>query len=228
MSNIAIDPAMSVYALVKRTLDQRTLINHRRTMLVISHEIENAILLDRVRARLFSGFQRMSRFVPQVERYQRIAARAESVYVFGVMDVEPPPIANVTYVPLKPSDQLAKEWFIVAEAQAYFTTLATEEVGADPTTGEAQFEGVWSFDEDMVDILHDWLTSLVGARPMTGDGSHNYQQQVKLMSSTMGRMTARMARALDSGKQPAYAPAEMHTAVQEQLVPALAQLEARG
>ena len=40
--------------------------------------------------------------MPQVKRYRKIAAAAETVYVFGVPDVAPPEIANVQYIHLKP------------------------------------------------------------------------------------------------------------------------------
>ncbi len=216
MPDIALDPALSVYALVRRTLNQRTLVNHRRTMLIISHEIENVILLDKVRARLFSGFQRMSAFLPQVERYQRLAEQAESIYVFGVMDVTPPPIMRVTYVPLRPTDQLAREWFIVADAPEYFTTLATEEISpAGVQDMERRFEGIWSFDEDMVLILRDWLSSLVDAQPVSAT-DRDYARQIKTMSRTIGRLTGRITRALE---QPDAAAQELQTVMTAQVEP---------
>lgn len=216
----SIEPMHSVYALVEGATRDRMLVNHRRTMLVISHEIENTVLIDHVRARLFSGFQRMSRFLPQVARYQQLAAWAESIYVFGVMDVVPPPIANVTYVPLPPGVQLAREWFLVMQAEDYFTTLATEEIGANLQNGERRFRGLWSFDEAVVDILYEWLSNMVEARPMLWSGKHNYQRQVKRLSSTMGRLTARMAQLMEE-KQPTYIASEVQAAVQQQLLPAI-------
>jgi DICT domain-containing protein len=108
---INIDPQFSVFRLVQRVQAQNTPLRHRRTMSQVSYEIENATLADSARNRIFSGFQYMSKFTPQVKRYTQMAAKAEAVYVFGVPDVEPPAIANVTYVPLSPKDQLAKECF---------------------------------------------------------------------------------------------------------------------
>jgi DICT domain-containing protein len=196
--DITIDPTLSVYQLAARSQEQRIVVNHRRTMLVISHEIENTIIKHQVRARVFSAFQWMSRFTPQVARYQRLAQFAEAVYVFGCMDTVPPPIANVHYIPLKQTDQLAKEWFLIADSPEYFTALATEEITPPRTPEEErQFQGIWTFDEDLVSIMQEWLTSLVDARPLLGTDKRNYQRQVKLMSDALAGLTARMARSTD-------------------------------
>jgi DICT domain-containing protein len=138
----------------------------------------------------------MSRFLPQVERYRQLAQHAEVIYVFGVMDVQPPPIANVRYIPLKATDQLAKEWFLVAEAHDYFSLLATEELTSpDDPDPERRFQGVWSYDEDLLTIIQEWLTSMVGARPLpeltTG---RNYRRQVQYMSKAVAHLAMRLAK----------------------------------
>ncbi|MCC7447755.1 MAG: hypothetical protein IT324_10075 [Anaerolineae bacterium] len=224
MPNITLDPNLSVYGLVHRTKAQRTFLNHRRAMLIVSYEIENAIILDKARARVFAGFQRMSRFLPQVKRYQKLAQHAESVYVFGIMDVQPPPIAGVRYIPLKENFQLAKEWFLIADAPDYFSALATEEISTEGIPDDQRvFEGVWSFDEDMITILQEWLTSLVDARPL-GDlsANRNYRRQISLMTDAMGRMTARLARAIDRPTpKVAETNQEVRTMMQENLAPSV-------
>lgn len=188
---IAVEPHLSVYSLTKRITEKRQFIHHRRTMSLISREIENASILDHAHNRIFAGFQVFSKFLPQQKRYERLAAQAESVYVFGVPDVIPPPIAKVTYIQLEPHAQLAKEWFLVSYGASYMSTLATEEQSSiempDP---ERIFHGAWTFDEEMVDILNDWLTSAVGALPFHIEAEQrNYAKQVEIMSRTMGRMT---------------------------------------
>ncbi len=94
MPDVTIDPGFSIYGLLQSARTQRALLHHRSVMLILSHEIENAVIKGEARGRIFAGFQRMSRFLPQEERYRQLAEIAESIYVFGVMDVEPPPIAR--------------------------------------------------------------------------------------------------------------------------------------
>jgi DICT domain-containing protein len=225
--HIVIDPSLSVYTLVHRTKEQRTLLNHRRTMSIISYEIENAVILDRTRARIFAGFQRMSRFMPQLERYRLLAEQAESVYVFGVMDVQPPPVAKIRYVPLKETDQLAKEWFLVVDAQDYFSALATEEkTSINDPDNKRLFEGVWSFDEDIVTILQEWLTSLVDAYPLARGTSRNYRKQVSLMSDTMGRLTARLARSIQKPTpRSQQTTTEVNAVLKEQVIPEMQKIQ---
>ncbi len=186
-----VEPNLSVYTLTRRIPDKRHFIHHRRTMSLISREIENASILDRAHNRIFAGFQVMSKFLPQQKRYEQLAARAESVYVFGIMDVIPPPIPNVTYIQLDPHAQLAKEWFLISYGDSFMSTLATEEQSTlDMPDDERIFHGAWTFDGEMVEILNDWLSSAVNALPLHIDpGQRNAVRQIDIMSHIMGRMT---------------------------------------
>jgi len=185
-----VDPAFSVYHLVERMQQQTVLFNHRRTMSLISYEIENATLIDAVRVRVFAGFQYYSKFMPQVKRYEKLAMRAESVYVFGVPDVQPPTIPNLHYIPLTTADQLAKEWFLIAHGVDYSSALATEEVSrfTDPDE-QRQFKGIWTFDVAIVTIMHDWLTSLVDARPfIEAANRHDQERHRALIGTSLRRL----------------------------------------
>jgi DICT domain-containing protein len=191
---VTVDPDVSVYALVERLPRQATFVHQRRTMQLISYEIENGCLVDGARTRIFSAFQYMSKFLPQVKRYEQLAARAEAVYVFGVPDVNPPPIPGVRYIWLHPESQLAKEWFLVSCGRDYMSALATEEQTriTDPDD-QRIFKGIWSFDFELVTILNDWLSNLVRAPSLTIDEQdRNLNQQVRLMSQSMSRLVARL------------------------------------
>jgi len=193
-----ISPHLSVYALVERATRDRSLITDRRTMSFISYEIENAVRLNRVRARVFAGFQRLSKFMPQVNRYRALAQHAEIVYVFGFPDITPPPMANIRYISLEPSFQLTKEWFLIADAPTYFSALATEEITQvnDPDD-QRRFKGIWSFDEELVTILQQSLSELVGLAPQPED-KRDYRGQVRLMNASLARITRRLSKTASS------------------------------
>ena len=187
-----IDPSFSVYELTRRSMQDTAVMHHRKTMTVISNEIENATIVDDVKNTVFSSFQRMSRFLPQAGRYRELAAKSEHVYVFGVVDCDLPTIDNLTYVPLKPTDQLAKEWFCVSHGRDYFTALATEELSdIDDPDHLREFKGVWSFDAFMVELLYDWLARIVDLKQMPVR-ERNYLKQAELISNTIGRMAVRV------------------------------------
>jgi Sensory domain in DIguanylate Cyclases and Two-component system len=224
MPDVTIDPALSVYGFLQRARSHQALLNHRNTMLVVSREIETAIIQDGARARVFAGFQRMSRFRPQVKRYRRLAKRAESVYVFGVMDVKPPRIANVHYIPLRETDQLAREWFLVADAPEYFSALATQEA-APPGSTDARilFEGVWSFEEEIVTMLQEWLTSLVDAPPLDAlTARRNYGRHLDIIEGSMFRLTTRMLAGISNPTPETMAvTSEVSQIVKHEVVPAV-------
>ncbi|MEO8397397.1 MAG: DICT sensory domain-containing protein, partial [Chloroflexota bacterium] len=176
------------------------LLNHRRTMSMISFEIENATLIDGAKSRIFAGFQYMSKFVPQAKRYQKLAATAESVYVFGVHDIQPPMIPNINYIPLASTDRLASEWFVIAHSTTYSSALATEELSrfSDPDS-QRQFKGIWTFDMAIVAIMHDWLASLVDARPLTdAEKAHDFAQQRALIGKSYERLNQKISPLLQT------------------------------
>jgi len=190
--NYVIDPQFSVYELVERVQKVSAVINSRRTMSLISYEIENSILIDGARPRLFSAFQYLSKFMKQRVRYEQIAKLAESVYVFGVPDITPPAIPNVHYVHLSPDDRLAKEWFIVAYGGDTYSALATQELTrfTDPDA-QRRFKGIWTFDQNIVLILHDWLSSAVDAPPLLKTVSVP-GRQIDIMTGALRRITRRL------------------------------------
>jgi DICT domain-containing protein len=224
MPEFRIDPKFSVYGLVKRSLRDKAVLKHRRTMSVISNEIENATLLDDASNLIFSSFQRLSRFLPQEQRYRQLAAKAKHVYVFGELDVEVPRIANLTYVPLQPSDQLAKEWFIVSFGRDYFSALATQELShIDDPDSQRMFKGVWSFDVFVVGLLHQWLSSIVNLRTTGLEETHDYLSQAQLISNTMTRISLRLGEKKNSNN---LIQTELNKIMQNGLHPAFQSMKA--
>lgn len=216
---ISIDPSFSVYKLVGRAAEN-ALLNHRRTMNIISNEIENATLLDGAQNRIFAAFQFYSRFVPQIERYTRLAKTAEKVYVFGIPDVKLPAIENVEYVPLRPTDQLSREWFLVSYGPGYASALATEEQ-TDVTYADTDrlFRGIWTLDVSLTAILADWLSRSIGLMPQgIAPEMVNMRQHNILVSRTASRMMRRLTAPANLGKD-AIVRAELRILVKEVLQP---------
>ena len=137
------------------------------TMQEISHCIEDGVLHAADKAAFYVSFQQFSRFAPQVARYREIAAHCAGVYVFGIPDWTPPPIANVIYVPLAPGSRLAREWFLVYDAPGYYTSLATEDTtGLQVPARQRIFRGAWTFLPEQVDRLRAALEAALGVPSM--------------------------------------------------------------
>ena len=190
-----LDSSFSVYHLVERLHNIKTqLLQDRKTMNVISYEIENATIIDQAKTRIFSSFQRMSRFLPQVKRYEKLAKNAESIYVFGIPDVKVPEIENITYIPIEPHFQLAKEWFLVSFGKPFASALATQELShIDDPDNTRQFRGVWTFDPGMVAILEEWLTRIVDAESqLVAEDDVDLTNKDKLVANIYNRMMRRI------------------------------------
>lgn len=192
---VNLPPGFSVYNLVQRVQEQSTVMFNRQTMTDISHELEDVTLKDGAQTRIFSGFQYMSNFKRQIKRYERLAARAESVYVFGVPDVEMPAIDNLTYINLPKQHQLAREWFLVSYSKSFASVLATEETSpAGAPDDQRVFKGVWSFDVSLTDVIEEWLSNIVDARELLiSEDEHNARAQRALIRNMMDRMSGRIA-----------------------------------
>lgn len=219
-----VEPKFSVYYLVKRVQGESKLVRHRRTMSFISHEIEGTTLNDTEQTRIYAGFQVMSKFLRQLPRYEKLAANAEAIYVFGVADVEPPSIPNMHYIYLAPDDQLAKEWFLVSYGANYISALATEELTRLTDPDEKRlFKGIWTFDTELVTDIERQLSDMVGAKRLP-HRKHHYQRQVQLMTQNLERLLARSAqpRAATSTQE------ELKAVVEEEIRPAIKRLADGG
>jgi signal transduction histidine kinase len=184
--SFSIDPTLSLFDLVDRLNTRRLFANYRGSLVNISREIEDAIINSGAQARVFAGFQKMSFFLPQVARYRRLARSAERIWVFGVPDVTPPAIDNVTYVPLSKEDRLTQEWFLVADSREFFSALVAQDLsGFDVPQYKRKFRGIWTFDADMVGILRDWLSGLVGMPvPREPEIQRDYVRQLNQIGRT--------------------------------------------
>jgi len=224
MATFNIPSEFSVYALTKHSPRDLSIVNGRRTMNIISNQIENSTLIDGAETVIFSAFQRFSKFKPQMKRYRQLAKMAKHIYVFGVPDVELPVIQNITFVPLKETDQLAKEWFLISYGPDYFSALATEEeTHIDDPDNKRKFKGAWSFDIAVVSMLYDWLGQAVN---MTGFENPreqaNHTRQAQLVSNIIGRLSVRL---LDDNPKDRESHSEIQRIIKTGLYPLLTYLE---
>ena len=220
---VVIDPDFSVYKLVNRVRNTSTILTHRRTMSLMSYEIENATIVDEAETRIFAGFQRFSKFIPQMNRYKKLAKNAEKVYVFGIPDVVLPAIENIEYIKLAETDQLAKEWFLVSHGKDYHSILATEEITDINDLDDTRvFQGIWTFDPDMVKIVEEWVSSAVDAPPLTLDKGYNDKRQTQIMGSTIQRLLKRTEDTdISSSPQKNIVVGQVKTIVKDNLQPEL-------
>lgn len=151
---------ISLYKLITGKHRNALFVNTIDMMNIISQHLEDVVLNKKLAVDFYAGFQRYSYLQKQADRYSKLAQVARSVHVFGVPDnVEASQISGLKLIPLQTQDALAEEWFLVINAPYFYTALLTREVKSS-VTGERRFEGIWTYDENVVSqadlLLHQY------------------------------------------------------------------------
>lgn len=130
-------------------------------MQAVSRVIEDQALTLNKPFRLYSAFQKFSRFKRQEEHYLKIAATQNPIYIFGLPDT---PIASYSQlIPVKIemsqlSTNLAEFWFVVLHSPELVSmALLAREVPNATNLNLANnrllyrtFEGFWTYDTTLV------------------------------------------------------------------------------
>lgn len=163
-------------------------INSVSMMNVISHQIEDQILYNHLPVDLYAGFQKFSNFPDQLRRYSRLGAICRRIYVFGIADYQPESIPGIEFIELAPTDALTQEWFLLIDTPNFWTVLVAQEMqGKDSITGGRRFDGVWSFDEVVVDRI-SLLISQVMETTYEPVQPRNYSRQNVHIAQIHGRL----------------------------------------
>lgn len=165
-------------------------VNTTAMMNVISHHIEDQVIQHRLPVDFYAGFQRFSNFPEQLRRYSRLGAVCRRVYVFGVADYQPPNIPGIEFVELSPTSMLSKEWFLLVNTADFWTTLVTQEVeGRDQTSGGRRFDGLWSFNEVVVDRIALLVSQLMETAYVPIHHRNHNQQNVHISEISSRMLT---------------------------------------
>lgn len=146
---------LSLYPLLAQESSPQLFSASVPTMLSISHGIEDAVIQHRLRGTFFAGFQRVSAFLPQRNRFGRLASLVGEVLIFAVPDAPIPALPGVEWVLLTPEAPLAQEWFIVFTHPLFTAGLFTRETqhvdNVALAFGRQRFyQGILSFDPTLV------------------------------------------------------------------------------
>lgn len=199
-SDLAVSVHFSLFPAVQRARTDHLFLHQRAGMVTMSHEIEKQLEAASQPGILFSGFQLFSRFRPQAARYHRIAEQGHTVYIFGIADESPPEIPGVRFVPISERHALAREWFVIASAPEYFSALVAEELLELPTsqktaqTGNAAFQGIWTFDEPLVADLVLQVREALGLHPgvLPVGTSRDYEKQLSAIAVSANNLIAQL------------------------------------
>jgi len=132
---------VSLYPLILNEAQHHLLTGSVETLVAISHSIEETVMQHHLQGTFYAGFQRTSAFLPQINRFARLAAICGEVLVFVYQDTAVPEMPGVKFVFLDQGAPLADEWFIIFATPALQIALLTRQLsskaGLNPTAPPA-------------------------------------------------------------------------------------------
>jgi DICT domain-containing protein/predicted DNA-binding transcriptional regulator AlpA len=143
----------SIYAgLRRRRPDLVPYLLSKRTLIALSHAIEDECVARAERPVLFGSFQ-LPRFYRHAEaRWRELARTAHAAVVFAEFDERNDPDGGPHEVPIEHEHPLCREWGLVCDAPDYAAFLAAwERPGqGDLPDADRAFETIWSVEPELV------------------------------------------------------------------------------
>lgn len=118
-------------------------------------------------ARVYAGFERLSRLRPVLPRYRALGERVQRLVLFGQDDYVPPICATTVDVADGP---MAREWFLLVSAPNYKALLVARDrhgFGPNGPLKNRRFEGITTHDEPLINAAAEQLERLCQARAHT-------------------------------------------------------------
>ena len=146
-------PEASIFAgLRRRRPDLQPYLLPKRTLLALSHAIEDECCARAERPVVFGSFQRERFYRSAEHRWRRLWRTAELAVVFADFAEQRRPEGAPVELPIERSDPLSREWSIVCDAPRYSAFLAAWERPEqdDVPDSERRFETIWSVEPEIV------------------------------------------------------------------------------
>ncbi|OKH17381.1 DICT sensory domain-containing protein [[Limnothrix rosea] IAM M-220] len=139
----------------------------KSSLTALSHAMEDQVLAGSGSPLVIASFQQERYYRQEANRYRRIAAISDQVYVFAAPETE---FKNASkefeMVAFEPEDSLSNEWHLIVIGENFASCLVCREKVVTPGSNESfaadnsrRFEGLWTEDrritEKAADILLD-------------------------------------------------------------------------
>jgi hypothetical protein len=99
----------------------------RKTLLMMSKVIEDTLKLHKKRCSLYSGFQELSRFKEHRERYAKLSAFADQIFVIGVADSAVKDVADNVHIRTLNAHIIRNNWIsIITDKNINISLIAQE------------------------------------------------------------------------------------------------------
>lgn len=141
----------------------------KSSTIALSHAMEDQVLAGTERPLVIACFQKERFYRQEAQRYRRIGASSDQVYVLAAPETEFKNGSGIhESIAFAPTDALAFEWHLVVIAQKYATCLACREREAATSLPESaamdqarRFDGIWTFDRPVSCKLAELLLNRI-------------------------------------------------------------------
>jgi DICT domain-containing protein len=147
------EPETSIFAALRRRRpDLLPYVLPKRTLIALSHAIEDECCARAERPVLLASFQRPRFYRDAERRWRELARTAHTAVVFASFPERRDPDGGPVEVPVEHSHPTLREWALVCDAPDYAAFLAAwERPGQDGTPDlERRFETIWSVEPELV------------------------------------------------------------------------------
>ena len=179
---------ISLFDLAREQLEgQLAPINCTKSTLVhLSHTLEDVILVNRIPAMMFTGFQESSHWAKETARYREIAGIAKQVCIFAGKPLPAEQAARAIQITLDGEDPLRQEWFVLILSDSFSVLLCGKDYHTDTDIDALrEFETLLSFDKKIIDSVADRLeTVLTHYLPEQAEKLRQARQQFTHRSQT--------------------------------------------
>ncbi|MDX6628563.1 MAG: MerR family transcriptional regulator, light-induced transcriptional regulator [Gaiellales bacterium] len=150
---LASEPEASIFAGVRRRRpDLQPYLLAKRTLIGLSHAIEDECAARAERPVLFGSFQRERFYRDAESRWRELSRTAEATVVFADFPEPRTPEHAPVELPIEREDPLGREWSLICDAPQYAAFLsAWERPGQDGVPDlDRRFETIWSVEPRLV------------------------------------------------------------------------------
>jgi DICT domain-containing protein/predicted DNA-binding transcriptional regulator AlpA len=203
------EPETSVFAALRRRRpDLVPYLLPKRTLIGLSHAIEDECCARAERPVLIAGFQHPRFYRHAASRWAELARTAHAAVVFADFPALREPKGRPVEVPVAPEHPVLREWVLVCDAPDYAAFLAAwERPGQDGVPdGERSFETIWSVEPELVrEAAHVAAGVVAEAAPELGARLHPRLAETPPPASDelrlVGALTNRMVAYVATGEE---------------------------
>lgn len=122
----------------------------KRTLIAISHAIEDETLARAAAPVVFGAFQHVRNYDAERHRYRRLAEVADAAVVFADFPAVRMAAGEPAEVPIERDASLGNEWAVIVDAPGYAACLLAWERPRPPADRGRRFEALWTLDPAVV------------------------------------------------------------------------------